>query len=447
MRVPTTPEAMDDDRTFHARPNMKDLLSSAATLLIFLCGLATPREALALTVVETVAIVRPATVAISHKASGGEPQPTGSGITISASGYVLTASHAVPKQEAGSILLGRRQSTAGPQEELDLVARDPIFDVALLKFRNSALSYPAIPVSSPWSLRIGETLLKAGFPLAQEFDVKMGIVSGLGGPSGSVSTDMLLNPGDSGAPVVNDNGHLVALVISDLLDGKGISFLLPVGHVPTLLSIANVQLSDTSRRSRTYAVQGSIYGTFDAHDRWANTFNASRSDGNCNASFDDIQQYCAPDGYLLENPGQLVVRSANCNSSVDSPTIVSARCVQVRAHLGGCGTDNVLGFVNCRGRGWFDYGLTLSAFRARQANLTSFPFDEESATADKRSFAFVHPQTAERLPGRQWSYRVQVLVKEGGRTVTTLNASNDEPMSSELVTRMDDGKLSIRVLE
>jgi len=85
-------------------------------------------------------------------------------------------------------------------------------DVALLKIENS---YPALLLQTN-STQLGDTVIAIGNPLGLSFTVTEGIISALGrtGPNGLseyVQTDVSLNPGNSGGPLINREGKVVGV--------------------------------------------------------------------------------------------------------------------------------------------------------------------------------------------------------------------------------------------
>jgi serine protease Do len=80
-------------------------------------------------------------------------------------------------------------------------------------------------------LRIGEKVIAIGNPLGLSFSVSEGIVSGLDrmGPSGwneYIQTDVSLNPGNSGGPLINSKGEVVGINNFKITDTEGLGFAL-----------------------------------------------------------------------------------------------------------------------------------------------------------------------------------------------------------------------------
>ena len=200
----------------------------------------------------------------------------------------------------------------------------------------------------------------------------------------------------------------------------------------------------------TYAVAGSISGIYDVFEPWSQSFHYSKSDNDNEANFDDTQQFCAPEGFTLATPSfaSIKVNSANCNSSVGSPQVAGQRCVTVPAHLGGCGVDKVAGqIVNHKGRGWFDYDVTVSARRATPTALTAYAFNLASADGTQKSFQATHPAAAGNPPNAVWRYTVGVDVKEGTKVLRTISAGDGNPNPEGVSTRVANGVVYVNVTE
>lgn len=167
---------------------------------------------------------------------GGQPttyqhreQTLGSGVIVSAQGYVLTNNHVIAHADNIQVLLydGRiaRASLVGADEESDL---------AVLKI--DASNPPVIPIASE-PPRAGDVVLAIGNPLGLNQTVTMGIVSAIGRQLNSssaedfIQTDAAINLGNSGGALVNAEGQLVGintLLIGKAAGAEGIGFAIPV---------------------------------------------------------------------------------------------------------------------------------------------------------------------------------------------------------------------------
>ena len=158
-----------------------------------------------------------------------EPQ-MGSGFVIDAAGYILTNAHLVSAAQEVAVRLADRR-------ELDarLVGYDPASDIALLKVEADGLQ--AVRIGDPQALRPGEWVAAIGTPFGFERSVAAGIVSGTGRvlPEASVvpfiQTDVAVNPGNSGGPLLNLRGEVVGVnsgFYSETGGNTGVSFAIPI---------------------------------------------------------------------------------------------------------------------------------------------------------------------------------------------------------------------------
>ncbi len=158
---------------------------------------------------------------------------SGSGVIISADGYVVTNNHVVDGGAKISVTLNDRREFGAT-----LVGSDPSTDLALLKIDTDNL--PFIRFGNSDSLRIGEWVLAVGNPFNLESTVTAGIVSAKGRSidilegqdriESFIQTDAAVNPGNSGGALVNTNGELIGIntaIITRSGRYEGYSFAVP----------------------------------------------------------------------------------------------------------------------------------------------------------------------------------------------------------------------------
>lgn len=159
------------------------------------------------------------------------PRGVGSGFIITQDGYVLTNHHVV--QGADEILVtltDRREFKAR------LIGSDERTDVALLKVEGAAL--PRLSFGDSQRLRVGEWVVAIGSPFGLDSTVTAGIVSAKGRETGEylpfIQTDVAVNPGNSGGPLLNLRGEVVginSMIYSRTGGFMGISFAIPIDEV------------------------------------------------------------------------------------------------------------------------------------------------------------------------------------------------------------------------
>lgn len=158
---------------------------------------------------------------------------TGSGVIISADGYIITNNHVIDRAEVIEVVHQKRTYPA------KLVGTDKNTDIAVLKIEGKGL--PAITLGNSRELKIGEWVIAVGNPFNLTSTVTAGIVSAkerqiniLGGEfplESFIQTDAPINPGNSGGALVNVRGELVGIntaILSRTGSYTGYGFAVPV---------------------------------------------------------------------------------------------------------------------------------------------------------------------------------------------------------------------------
>lgn len=180
----------------------------------------------------------------------GEPSPrqqpkqegTGSGVIISADGYIVTNNHVVADAEKIEITLhDKRLLTA------KVIGLDPNTDVALIKI--DAENLPTLSFANSDELKVGEWVVAVGNPFNLESTVTAGIISAIGrsinilegkAPIESfIQTDAVVNPGNSGGALVNTKGDLIGIntaIASPTGVFAGYSFAVPSNIVAKIVT-------------------------------------------------------------------------------------------------------------------------------------------------------------------------------------------------------------------
>ncbi|HEY0818428.1 MAG TPA: Do family serine endopeptidase [Rhizobacter sp.] len=176
------------------------------------------------------------------------PRGEGSGFIISGDGFVLTNAHVVEgATEVYVTLTDKREFKA------KIIGADDRTDVALVKI--DANSLPVLRIGDANRLRVGEWVVAIGSPFGLENSVTAGIVSAKQRETGSdvplLQTDVAVNPGNSGGPLINVRGEAVGInsqILSPVGSFIGISFAIPIDEA---MRIAD-QLKSTGRVVRGY---------------------------------------------------------------------------------------------------------------------------------------------------------------------------------------------------
>ncbi len=169
-----------------------------------------------------------------------EPAESGSGVLISEDGYIVTNHHVIDGADNISILLPDKG-----RYDAQLIGEDVLTDLALLKIEESGLT--SMPIGDSDNLRVGETVAAIGNPLGYfQQTVTAGIISAVDRqvrlPGGNfaysfVQTDALVNPGNSGGPLVNLDGEIIGINTAkiSLMGVEGIGLSIPSNTVSRVM--------------------------------------------------------------------------------------------------------------------------------------------------------------------------------------------------------------------
>ncbi|MGE0112375.1 DegQ family serine endoprotease [Aquabacterium sp.] len=157
------------------------------------------------------------------------PRGLGSGFIVSQDGYVLTNAHVVEGADEVYVnLTDKREFKA------KVVGTDKRTDVAVLKIEASKLPAP-VRVGDVNRLKVGEWVMAIGTPFGLENTVTAGIVSAKARDTGEeirfIQTDVAVNPGNSGGPLINMRGEVVGInsqILSRSGGFMGISLSIPI---------------------------------------------------------------------------------------------------------------------------------------------------------------------------------------------------------------------------
>ena len=181
-------------------------------------------------VIEVVESVGPSVVSIRISAGSVDREGAGSGVIITPDGYILTNHHVV--EGAKELTVFDLEGEAHPAWR---VGADAETDLAVIRVDTSALPYAEFGSSA--SLRTGQLVIAIGNPLGFQNTVSTGVVSALGrslrNPTGRlienvIQTDVSLNPGNSGGPLVDSGGDVVGINTAMIQSAQGICFAVPI---------------------------------------------------------------------------------------------------------------------------------------------------------------------------------------------------------------------------
>ncbi len=178
-------------------------------------------------------------------------QGLGSGVVITADGYILTNNHVI--EDADDVRVSIGESTK--RYEARVVGRDSFTDLAVLKIDATALS-PAVFGDSE-QLQVGDVVLAIGNPFGVGQSVSRGIVSalsrgvGIGPIEDFIQTDAAINPGNSGGALIDTEGRVVGIntaILSRSGGFAGVGFAIPINLVRNIAE----QLVNKGRVDRAF---------------------------------------------------------------------------------------------------------------------------------------------------------------------------------------------------
>lgn len=163
----------------------------------------------------------------------------GSGFIIDSSGIILTNRHVVADPQAEYVVVLNEQD----KYPAEVLAKDPINDVAIIKIKKKNL--PTIALGDSAKLALGQTAIAIGNALGVFRDtVSVGVVSGLSREitagdattkkmtklRGLIQTDAAINPGNSGGPLIDITGKAIGINTAMVFLAENIGFALPINN-------------------------------------------------------------------------------------------------------------------------------------------------------------------------------------------------------------------------
>ena len=193
-------------------------------------------------------VVTITTNGVSPRGLSADQVPTGvgSGIILTANGYILTNRHVIEGSSSLTVALAD-----GTEYPATLVKVSATTDLALVKIDATGLVAATIGDSS--AIQVGQTAIAIGSPLGTFTEtVTKGIISGLGRTitvrdeqtgrptelTNLIQTDAAINPGNSGGPLLDASGAVVGVDTAVAGSAQGIGFAIPISAASDLISLA-----------------------------------------------------------------------------------------------------------------------------------------------------------------------------------------------------------------
>ncbi len=206
---------------------------------------------------------------------------SGSGVIISADGYIVTNNHVVDGADELSVTLSNNKSYKGK-----VVGKDPSSDLAIVKIE--ATNLPYLNFANSDNVHLGQSVLAIGYPLNLDVTVTSGIVSaksrsiGINSQNSKtpleafIQTDAAINPGNSGGALVNADGDLIGInsaIASPTGSYAGYGYAIPSNMVNKIATDI-VKYGSTKR-----AYLGVMFGNDQMSDEDRQKYNVKEGEG------------------------------------------------------------------------------------------------------------------------------------------------------------------------
>ena len=210
-----------------------------------------------------------------------EQRASGSGVAISADGYIVTNNHVVDGADELVVTLNNKKDY-----KAKVIGKDPSSDLAVIKI--DAANLPYLSFANSDNVHLGQWVLAIGYPLNLETTVTSGIVSaksrslGINSRQSStpvesfIQTDAAVNPGNSGGALVNTDGDVIGInsaIASPTGSYAGYSYAIPSNMVQKVVTDI-IKYGSTKR-----AYLGVMFGSNEMSDEDRKKYNVKEGDG------------------------------------------------------------------------------------------------------------------------------------------------------------------------
>jgi serine protease Do len=173
----------------------------------------------------------------------------GSGIVLTANGYILTNRHVIEGSDSLTVTL--ENGTELPAHVVKVASDN---DLALIKVEATGLA--AATIGDSGTIQVGQTAIAIGSPLGEYTEtVTKGIISALGRTitvqddqtgrptqlTNLIQTDAAINPGNSGGPLLDAAGRVIGIDTAIASSAEGLGFAIPIDAASSLIQLARSQ--------------------------------------------------------------------------------------------------------------------------------------------------------------------------------------------------------------
>lgn len=284
-----------------------------------------------------------------RKDGQGIPETShGTGFIIAESGHVMTASHVILEEDAEHVVEteGRIRSRYAPAYKLELVKRDNV-DIAIAMFPDVGIQWKTVYFGNSKTVPKDAPLYTLGFPVGADLSSATGILSSKFGPKGLWQTTISLNRGNSGGPIFDLNGKVVAIASAGNESAAGITYAIPEFYVMGLRLAA----ATADSAGNLYAGGQSRELDDDKISKKFAFYRAVDHEGEESLS----ETFCLPQGYKVTSvtPSITTQNGPGTKLIAATPDARSTNCAEVSAFVKGSGVVKIGPIVvDHKGRGW-----------------------------------------------------------------------------------------------
>ena len=195
-----------------------------------------------------------------------ESEGVGTGIIVDTNGYILTNSHVISDGQANTVNVLFNDGTTSPGK---VAWYDPQLDMAIVKVNKTGLTPAELGNSD--DVTTGDIAVAIGNPLGLDLQrsVTQGIISGLdrtieteqGTMTGLIQTDASINSGNSGGPLLNQNGQVIGINTAKASQGEGLGFAIPIN---TAKPIVESVIKNGNFEKVTLGIKGTDVSTYES---------------------------------------------------------------------------------------------------------------------------------------------------------------------------------------
>jgi len=282
----------------------------------------------------------------------------GTGFVISPDGYVITASHVVFKEDKQFVVetTGAIRSRHNQAYKLEPVKRDEDVDGILMLFPDVGIQWKPVTRGNSRDVQKDAPLYALGFPGVRDLSPATGVLSNKFGPKGTWQTTLAINRGQSGGPIFDTRGSLVAVSAAGSDEQQLVTFAIPEAYLRGLLQLAMAKAWANDTTFAKFAPGNDMVSTkftfYQAVDHQAQS--STR------------EEFCLPPQYSIS----MIKPSITTQSGPETRVLGVVRdplrnnCVTVDAFIKGAGVKKRgTTVIDYGGRGWLGMEVFLDATR------------------------------------------------------------------------------------